>query len=117
MKSHDTRHTGRNPYSTANNPLVKKWRFYSSSWIDSGIPIDNDGVIYFRGAYDYIDRYLFAVYPDGSLKWKIQLTGWVWSTPAIGDDGTIYVGPFAVVEILLLVQPQLFLQWALVKKS
>jgi outer membrane protein assembly factor BamB len=36
--------------------------------------------------------YFYAVYPDGSLKWKYKLDGWIWSTPAIGDDGTIYVG-------------------------
>jgi len=30
--------------------------------------------------------------PDGSLKWKFGTGDWVRSSPAIGEDGTIYVG-------------------------
>jgi outer membrane protein assembly factor BamB len=88
MKCHDRHHTGRSPYSTADNPLDEKWRFKTGGWVEGGPVIDNDGIIYFGD----FDAYLYAVYPDGSLKWKYKLDGWIWSTPAIGDDGTIYVG-------------------------
>ncbi|MGB4374776.1 MAG: PQQ-binding-like beta-propeller repeat protein [Defluviitoga tunisiensis] len=30
--------------------------------------------------------------PDGSLKWKYKTGGLINSSPAIGSDGTIYVG-------------------------
>jgi len=57
--------------------------------MNSGIVIDDDGVLYF-GSYD---RYLYAVYPNGTLKWRYGRTGmWIWSTPAIDEDGTVYVG-------------------------
>ena len=87
MFCHDNRHTGLSPFSTANNPYIERWRF-KTDWINSGISIDNDGVIYF-GDYDY---YINAVYPDGSLKWRYKTNGWIDSTPAIAEDGTVYAG-------------------------
>jgi len=27
MKCHDTKHTGRSPVNTADNPLIEKWKF------------------------------------------------------------------------------------------
>jgi len=30
--------------------------------------------------------------PDGALKWKIKTNGDIFSTPAVADDGTIYIG-------------------------
>src|SRR6185369_9503578 len=35
---------------------------------------------------------LFAVKPDGSLKWTFNAPDWIDSAPAIARDGTIYVG-------------------------
>ena len=35
---------------------------------------------------------LYALNPDGSLKWSYQTGGEVYSSPAIGADGTVYVG-------------------------
>jgi outer membrane protein assembly factor BamB len=87
MQSHDVHHTGQSPYSTADNPHVEKWRFRADR-VEGGIVIDNDGIIYFGD----FGRYLYAIYPDGTLKWKHKLGGWIWSTPAIDEDGTIYVG-------------------------
>ena len=34
---------------------------------------------------------IYAVNPDGSQKWKVQILGWVLSGPIIGSDGTLYV--------------------------
>ena len=33
-----------------------------------------------------------SINPDGTLKWKYTTGDWVSSSPAIGPDGTIYVG-------------------------
>jgi len=88
MKSHDTHHTGRSPYSTADNQLVEKWRFYSEARVEGGPIIDNDGIIYFG---DYYGNF-YALYPNGDLKWKYSTNGFITSTPAIADDGTIYIG-------------------------
>jgi len=91
MKCHDTRHTGRSPYSTADNPLVEIWRFKSGDCIEGGCIVDSDGMVFFGD----FDGYLYAVTPDGELHWKTKLGkfgGLIWSTPALGEDGTVYVG-------------------------
>ncbi|MEM4229483.1 MAG: PQQ-binding-like beta-propeller repeat protein, partial [Thermoproteota archaeon] len=38
--------------------------------------------------------YLYALNPDGTLKWKYQTGGYVYSSPSIGSDGTIYFGSY-----------------------
>ena len=39
--------------------------------------------------------YLYALFPDGTLKWKYKTDNWIWSTPAIAADGTIYIGTYS----------------------
>jgi len=88
MQSHDNHHTGRSPYSTADNQGIEKWRFYCG-WGENSPVIDADGIIYFGNG----DRYLYAFYPDGTLKWKYKSGGIIGSSsPAIAEDGTIYFG-------------------------
>ena len=90
MKCQNNRHTGLSTYSTADNPMIEKWRFYPDGIVDGGPVIDKNGTIYF-GAYN-IGPNFFALYPNGDLKWKYKTKGWIKSTPAIADDGTIYIG-------------------------
>ena len=90
MSCHDNRHTGRSPYSTADNPLFEKWRFKADGWIDNGIIIDNDGMLYFGDK----ERYLYSIYPNGTLYWKYKTEDLLCSTPAIAKGGTIYIGDF-----------------------
>jgi outer membrane protein assembly factor BamB len=89
MKCHDTHHTSRSEYSTADNPFIEKWRF-DSDWVEGSPVIDNNGIIYFGD----FDRDLYAVYPNGTVKWKYHTGGWIWSAPAINKDGTIYCGSY-----------------------
>ena len=86
VASHDVQHTGRSPYSTASTPFVEKWRFPGNDWIYGSPVIDNEGTVYF-GADD-----LFAVYSNGSLKWKVDNHMDVHSAPAIDENGIIYAG-------------------------
>jgi outer membrane protein assembly factor BamB len=88
MKCHDARHTSQSPYSTADNPHVEKWRFYTSSDIESSPIIDENGIIYVNSVSN---ARLSAVYPNGTQKWSYQAGGLLWSTPALSEDGTIYV--------------------------
>jgi outer membrane protein assembly factor BamB len=88
MQSHDLHHTGRSPYSTANVSGIEKWKFKTDSGMDSGPMIDEEGVIYF-GA---VDRYIYALYPNGTIKWKYKTGGRITTTPGVDEDGTIYVG-------------------------
>jgi hypothetical protein len=48
--------------------------------------IDGNGVIYF------VNSSLYAINPDGTIKWSISVGGSSVSSPAIGIDGTIFIG-------------------------
>ena len=85
MYCHDVRHTGRSPYSTSNNPGDEKWRYSLSNWARGSPVIDNDGIIYI-GANDF-----YAIYPNGTLKWKYDSLTIV-SSPVLDENGVIYVG-------------------------
>jgi outer membrane protein assembly factor BamB len=86
VASHDIYHTGRSPYNTAATPFVEKWRFPGNGWMYGSVVIDDGGTIYF-GADDF-----FAVYSNGSLKWKVDNHMDVHSAPAIDENDIIYAG-------------------------
>jgi len=66
-----------------------KWRFETGREIISSSPaVGKDGTIYI-GSWDI---YLYAVNPDGTLKWKLNTPASISSSPVIGADGTVYVG-------------------------
>jgi outer membrane protein assembly factor BamB len=96
MYCHDTKHTGRSQYSTSNNPFEEKWWFKTTYeednyWWDSCyINIAKDGTIYFTD----IDGYIYALYPDGTLKWKFDVFDVIECHPAIDNNGTIYFGTY-----------------------
>jgi outer membrane protein assembly factor BamB len=85
-----------------------KWDFKALGNVDSSAAIAADGTIYIGSDYGTsaygTDRtllipvgsqttgYLYAINTDGTLKWVTDLYGHVKSSPAIGSDGTIYVG-------------------------
>jgi outer membrane protein assembly factor BamB len=61
------------------------WKFRTGA----GDPtVGNDGTIYVASH----DHYLYAVYPNGTLRWKTEIGTGSSDTPAIGADGTIYIG-------------------------
>ncbi|MFC1490616.1 PQQ-binding-like beta-propeller repeat protein [Candidatus Latescibacterota bacterium] len=50
--------------------------------------IGEDGTIYIGSK----DGLLYALNPNGTLKWKYSTNGPIWSSPAIGSNGVIYIG-------------------------
>jgi outer membrane protein assembly factor BamB len=56
--------------------------------IQSSPTVDHDGNVYV-GAHD---DYIYALTPEGELRWAYQTHGDVDSSPAIAPDGTLYVG-------------------------
>jgi outer membrane protein assembly factor BamB len=86
MYCHDVRHTGRSPYSTADNNGYEKWRIRTDGWADGSPVIDNDGIIYI-GA-----KKLYAVYPNGTKKWEYDIPHRIEHAPAIDENGIIYFG-------------------------
>jgi outer membrane protein assembly factor BamB len=83
MYCHDVRHTGRSLHSTNDNPYDVKWMFdiYGPVW--GGPVIDEEGIIYIGSDSVY------AIYPNGTLKWRYNDFIRIASSPAIGDDGSI----------------------------
>jgi len=72
-----------------------KWSFDPGGVIDGGTPCNSlDGAIIFGTQIGELDGgELIAVNPDGTLRWRIMLaTDFIDSAPAIGSDGTVYVG-------------------------
>lgn len=72
------------------------WSFPEASGggsIDAGVAIGADGTIY-AGWNDHPgDRsHWYALSPQGDILWTVELPGISWSTPAIADDGTLYLG-------------------------
>jgi len=80
------------PYLYAMSPEgTRKWRHQSVTTDDlmvSSPAIGSDGTIYVGSD----DHNLYALKPDGSLKWSFPTGGVVQCTPAVGADGTIYFG-------------------------
>ncbi|RLB12572.1 MAG: hypothetical protein DRG82_16925, partial [Deltaproteobacteria bacterium] len=67
--------------------------------------LDGQGVLYVGSD----DRYLYAINPDGTLKWKFATGDDIRSSPAIGDEGTLYVG--SDDNFLYAISPEGSLKW------
>lgn len=87
MFGHDSRHTGRSPYSTAYNPGRIKWKFETEWLVETSPIIDKNNTIYVASW-----NHLFAIYPNGTEKWHWDYNELEASSPALADDGTVYIG-------------------------
>ena len=106
MFHHDLRHTGLSPYDTSDNPGKLRWKFKTEYYVLSSSPaIGSNGIIYIGSA----DHYLYAINPNGTLKWKFQTGYELYSSPAIDSDGTIYVG--SDDHYLYAINPDGTLKW------
>ena len=66
------------------NGLVE-WAFKTGGAVISSAVVDKEGIIHFGS----LDGFLYAIHPNGTLKWKSDLTGTIWSTPAIDDNNDV----------------------------
>jgi len=114
MFQHDAQHTGRTDVILpSGNQGVLKWRYllYESDIpnnIKESTPvIDNNGVTYTGDFF----HYLYAVYPNGTMKWGCKLDGGTERTGAIAEDGTIYFGVGA--GRLCAVHPNGTIKWTI----
>jgi len=85
MFRHDLRHSGVSPYHDA-SPTGTFWKYNTGSALGSPV-IGPGGTIYIPAS-----SWLYALNGNGTLKWKCWIGSSTRSTPAIADDGVIYVG-------------------------
>lgn len=68
-----------------------KWKVKTNltmyTW--SSLALGLDGTIYVNTWH--WDNQLYAIYPNGTIRWQIITGGWE-NTPTVGSDGIIYVG-------------------------
>jgi len=106
MYCHDVRHTGRSPYGTTGGAGVEKWKFWMDGLLFSSPAIDKNGTIYIQSINE---RCLHAIGPNGTEKWR-YVTGGGHSSPAIAEDGIIYVGSDG--EKLHAIYPNGTIKWS-----
>ncbi|MCX6956583.1 MAG: S8 family serine peptidase [Verrucomicrobia bacterium] len=67
------------------------WQFSGEGYSTGSVAVATDGTLYFGGGTP--DVYLYAVKPDGTLKWRFDTGNSIDNcTPAVAADGTIYFG-------------------------
>jgi hypothetical protein len=90
MMGHDPQHTFRSNFDGPATQPQLRWECDLGAAITSNPVSTNSGVIYVTT----LDCILYAISPTGTILWGTQLNEVLQyrSTPAIGADGTIYVG-------------------------
>src|SRR5262249_5328652 len=66
---------------------VVRFKLETNGDVDTGaVPTPWGGIAFASG------RVLYAMKPDGTLFWRVQARKKIYSSPAVGDDGTVYAG-------------------------
>ncbi len=81
------RRTGLSPYDTSGLCGEIKWKLED---IITSPVVDYDGTLYVGDIYGNF----YAIYPNGSIKWKISVGDVCAKSPSIGKSGLIFVGTF-----------------------
>ncbi|KKG15272.1 hypothetical protein EO94_10270, partial [Methanosarcina sp. 2.H.T.1A.3] len=81
----DFNNTGRSPYKgpQTNNKI---WSYTTGKYVYNSPVIGIDGTIYIGS----IDKKIYALNRDGTLKWTYTTKGDIYGASTIGSDGTIY---------------------------
>jgi outer membrane protein assembly factor BamB len=90
-----------------NSNGTMKWLFDAGNVVDSSPALSSDGIIYFGSNTGN----LIALNPNGTLQWSTHLgASSVYSSPAIGNDGTIYASSVGSSR-LCAVNPNGTIKW------
>jgi outer membrane protein assembly factor BamB len=83
--------------SAINPDGTLKWRYISTGYGYSPPSLGSQETVYFGLGGDQADTaYVYALNSSGSLEWKCSTAGLtVFASPAVGSDGTIYIGTTA----------------------
>ncbi len=110
MYKNNAQLTGLSKYNTSNNPGHEKWKYFAAAPLCGSVAIDKDGVIYVGDS----SMGYHAVYPNGTMKWKIELDGREYQSSAISPDGSII---FGTTEYLYSIYPNGTIKWKFGIKS
>lgn len=103
---------------------TEKWEYLVGGFVISSPAIAPPGTLgagtVYIGSADQIDNTdnaLYAFNPDGTLKWRYATDQRVYSSPAVGADGTVYVGSWGnnspeVPGRLYAINPDGTLRWS-----
>jgi len=92
--------------SLGGTPGTLRWRYGPlGSGISGACALGSDGTVYAGSA----DGYLYAVNPNGTLKWRYGNIWDIWGAPAIASDGTVYTG--SLESYLYALAPSGKLKW------
>jgi len=73
-----------------------RWHYHipdpGGNSIASSPAVAPDGTIYFGAMMSGHNGYIYAMNPNGTVKWRYPTGNYVETDPAIGNDGTIYIG-------------------------
>jgi outer membrane protein assembly factor BamB len=88
---------------------LRIWRYQlmagTADNLYSSPAIGSDGTVYVGSQ----DNHVYAIDPDGTLKWRYQTGGVVRASPAIAADGTVYVGSYD--NLFYAIRPDGTLEW------
>jgi len=74
-----------------------RWRFQADAdYIQARPAVATDGTVYALDVYGHV----YAVAPDGALKWIFNATGTGFGNISVGADGTIYFGNTTTITAL-----------------
>src|ERR1700681_4304023 len=74
-----------------------RWRFQADAdYIQARPAVATDGTVYALDMYGHV----YAVGPDGALKWIFNASGTGFGNISVGPDGTIYFGNTTVIYAL-----------------
>jgi outer membrane protein assembly factor BamB len=74
-----------------------RWRFQADAdYIQARPAVATDGTVYALDLYGHV----YAVAPDGALKWIFNASGTDFGNISVGSDGTIYFGNTTVITAL-----------------
>jgi outer membrane protein assembly factor BamB len=101
-----TIYIGANFFYAVRTDGTLRWKYDTGSYVSGPPAIGADGTIYFPSNY-----YLYALHPDGSLKWRLadRAAYPLGSAPAVGADGTIYANTND--GVLHAIRPNGTLRW------
>ena len=88
-------HQSRNLLPPQSHPERQSWDFTAEGVLRGSCVVAADGTIYFVTTPTeaiHAPAQLYAMTPDGRPKWKVAAKTYYQASPAIGADGTVYVG-------------------------